>query len=216
MTVTISRRSFVNRRSALAAHATPTQRLEIALTDLSLLPRWGLKGRNAISWLEQAGAVIPDRNNKTAVQRDGSIVARLSPGEVLVLSSEPGKSEIGAIIDTLPPGGQGACYPLPRADSHCWFQVDGPRSADMFAKLCAVDLAPDQFPDGAVAQTSVARLSAIVIRRDNRDRLAFAVLCESASAEYLWDCLTDAMVEYAAADGASGILPPVAVKGDFK
>jgi sarcosine oxidase subunit gamma len=66
----------------------------------------------------------------------------------------------------------------------------------MFAKLCAVDVAADRCPDGSVAQTSIARLSAIMIRNDIAGALAFSVLAESASAEYLWDCVIDAMAEF--------------------
>jgi sarcosine oxidase subunit gamma len=66
----------------------------------------------------------------------------------------------------------------------------------MFAKLCAVNLAPDRFPPGQIAQTSVARLSSIIIRNDIAGTLSFFLLAESASAEYLWDCLLDAMAEF--------------------
>jgi sarcosine oxidase, subunit gamma len=66
----------------------------------------------------------------------------------------------------------------------------------MFAKLCAIDLAADQFADGSVAQTSIARLTAIVIRHDIARTVSFSVLAESASAEYLWVCLADAMAEF--------------------
>ena len=66
----------------------------------------------------------------------------------------------------------------------------------MFAKLCGVDLAVQSFPNGSVAQTSVARLSAIVIRHDIGNAVAFSILADSASAEYLWDCLIDAMDEF--------------------
>ena len=62
-----------------------------------------------------------------------------------------------------------------------------------------VDLTPDRFPTGQIAQTSVARLSAIVIRHDIDSSVAFFVLADSASAEYLWDCFLDAMNEFAGA-----------------
>jgi sarcosine oxidase subunit gamma len=66
----------------------------------------------------------------------------------------------------------------------------------MLAKLCGVDLADESFSDGSVAQTSLARLSAIVIRNDFGSGIAFSILADSASAEYLWDCLIDAMDEF--------------------
>ena len=51
----------------------------------------------------------------------------------------------------------------------------------------------------AIAQTSVARLSSIVIRHDIVEAVSFSILAESASAEYLLDCLIDAMSEFSGA-----------------
>jgi sarcosine oxidase subunit gamma len=167
---------------------------------LSVLPRWGLKSRDAFSWLAGHGATTPSADNTAKLQRDGSLVARLSPGEALILSPPVhGRSSLAEAIEKLPAEGQGACYPAPRWDSHCWFVVVGPDAPRMFAKLCGVDLAPDQFPNLCIAQTSVARLSAVVIRNDIGESVAFSVLAESASAEYFWDCLIDAMTEFAGA-----------------
>lgn len=210
------RRSFVYRRLAKAGHMTSPQSetADIILSDLSLVARWGLKGREALSWLENAGAAIPKTDNTTVMQRDGSLIARLSPGEALILAPLNGRCTIGRLIDSLPAGGSGACYPAPRNDSHCWFTVTGRRSAEMFAKLCAVDLSPDHFANGQIAQTSVARHSAVVIRHDRRGVLGFSILCDSASAEYLWDCLLDAMAEFAGDVCSARDLEPNPSEGD--
>ena len=66
----------------------------------------------------------------------------------------------------------------------------------MLAKLCAVDLRPRGFPDLSVAQTSVARLNATLLREDIAGTVAFHCLFDSASALYLWQCLIDAMAEF--------------------
>ena len=50
-------------------------------------------------------------------------------------------------------------YPVPRADSHCWFALSGLHAAEMFAKICGVDLRAHRFAEGAIAQTSVARMT---------------------------------------------------------
>ncbi len=206
-----ARRSFVYRRlpenefahesigDAAVAKTSKfyTERTDLNLIDLSVLPRWGLKGRGSLVWLEQLGAQMPAADNLAIVQRDGSIVVRLSPGEALVLAPFRGECALAEKINSLPADGSGACYPAPRRDSHCWFAVTGRRTSDMFAKLCAVDLSQDRFSNGRVAQTSVARLSAIVIRHDLNGSLAFSILADSASAEYLWDCLLDAITEFA-------------------
>ena len=61
----------------------------LKLADLSLIPRWGLKGRDAFAWLAGQGAGVPTRDNVAERQRDGSLIARLSPGEALVLAALP-------------------------------------------------------------------------------------------------------------------------------
>jgi sarcosine oxidase subunit gamma len=64
------------------------------------------------------------------------------------------------------------------------------------AKICGVDLRAHKFDNGAIAQTSVARLGAVVARADINGTLAFHLFVDSASAEYFWDCVIDAMQEF--------------------
>ena len=47
-----------------------------------------------------------------------------------------------------------------------------------------------------IAQTFLARLGVIIIRYDLNALTNYLVLVESASAEYCWDCLVDAMQEF--------------------
>ena len=190
------RRSFVGRR--LPANMSPaTDANCLKLVDLSLLSRWGVKGREALAWLAAQGATAPTQDNRVARQSDGSLIARLSPGEALVLASvRDARAAVAAAIEALPPEGRGACYPVPRRDSHCWFVACGTDTPRMLTKLCGVDLADESFSDGSVAQTSLARLSAIVIRNDFSRGTAFSILADSASAEFLWECLIDAMAEF--------------------
>jgi sarcosine oxidase subunit gamma len=208
---TLPRRSFVYRRlreagftftdigdAALAQRSTRSD-ARLKLIDLSPVPRWGLKGRGIAAWLARHGVAMPGSDNRAELQADGSVLARLSPAEVLILAPLRAEARLADAIARMPPEGEDACYPVSRRDSHCCFVVASEDAAKMFAKLCAIDLAPDRFPQGQVAQTSVARLSAILIRNDINDALAFYLLAESASAEYLWDCLTDAMTEFSGA-----------------
>jgi sarcosine oxidase, subunit gamma len=206
--LTSARRSFVYRRLSAStqlkdADLAPRPAAsgpQLKLVDLSVLPRWGMKGRGAFAWLKTQGAITPRGDNRAEPQDDGSLIARLSPGEALILSSVPdGRSSLALAIETIPPEGRGSCYPVPRRDSHCWFIVMGHDAPRMFAKLCGVDLAADQFTNGSIAQTSVARLSSIVIRHDIVEAVSFSILAESASAEYLLDCLIDAMSEFSGA-----------------
>lgn len=181
---------------ALATLSVPGENLAapVVLTDLSPFPRTGFKGADTPGWLGAQGLVLPDVPNRATVQDDGSVLARLSPGEFLLLG-KPGRPR--GVVEALDAAwsweaGAGLCFPVPRQDSHAWFHLRGAAAPAMFAKLCGVDLRAHVFADGAVAQTSVTRLNAIVIRQGD----AYHLLADSASAEYLWACVTDAMAEF--------------------
>jgi sarcosine oxidase subunit gamma len=211
-----ARRSFVYRQlaaagavfdaaadGAVAAHygnaeaGTETAR-RLGLADLSVLPRSGFKGAGTARWLAAQGVSLPEVN-EAAVQQDGTLAARLGPEEVLLLGGLDGAA---GQLDRLSEawtnaGGDGPRgYPVPRRETHSWFLVTGGHAADMFAKLCAVDLRPQCFANHRIAQTSVARANAIVIRADLAQTLAYHLLVDSASADYFLPVLLDAMSEF--------------------
>lgn len=166
----------------------------VVMRDLSPLPRIGFKGADTPKWLATQGLTLPDTHNRATAQADSSLLARLSPGEFLLLGRLDGAAGLVDILEAAWSwqADLGLCFPLPRQDSHAWFHLTGSACPQMFAKICAIDLRPDKFADGAIAQTSVARLNAIIIRQGD----CFHLLADSAAAEYFWDCLIDAMDEF--------------------
>ena len=154
----------------------------VVLRDLSTLPRTGFKGAESPAWLEAQGVVLPTAPNLATRQADGSLVARLAPGEFLILGGLNGSS---APIDRLDTAWSidtaGFCFQLPRRDSHAWLHLSGDKVATMFAKICGVDLRPQAFANLAIAQTSVARLSAIVIRDDRKNMPGYHLLADVAA-----------------------------------
>lgn len=176
----------------------------LGLSDLSPLARCGFKGAGTIEWLAGQGIEVPEQPNRAQPQGDGCVAARLSLTEVLVLGDLAGQADTCTrLVQTWeseaqppsPPRG----FPLPRADSHAWLSLTGAQVPAMLAKLCGVDLRPGVFANNSVAQTSVARLNAVIIRDDLGKTLNYYLLPDSASAAYLWDCLSDAMTEFAGA-----------------
>ncbi len=92
-------------------------------------------------------------------------------------------------------------------ESSLWFRIAGRHAAAMFAKLCGVDLRPHKFANWAVAQISIARMNGIVIRDDIGEVLAYQLLADSASADYLWNSLLDVMAEFGGGPvGLAGLL----------
>jgi sarcosine oxidase subunit gamma len=85
---------------------------------------------------------------------------------------------------------------MPRRDSHAWLAVAGHAAPEMLAKLCAVDLQLAKFADLSIAQTSIAKMSAIVVRADIGPNPVFHLLADSAAALYFCECLMDAAEEF--------------------
>lgn len=173
----------------------------MALADLSVLPHGGFKGRGTVEWLTAQGLSIGADSNKAYAQSGGELAARLAPTEIFLLDS---LAAGGALINRLNDAWQWAAtaprpqqgYPTPRQDSHAWFMVTGRHAPEMFAKICGVDLRPAHCPVGTIAQTSVAKMSAIIIRADLGQTIAYHLLADIASADYLWTCVEDAITEY--------------------
>lgn len=186
------------------AELTSARRLGIA--DLSVLAHGGFKGRGTVEWLTAQGLSIGPDSNRAYIQSGGELAARLAPTEIFLLDSLKGSGELLQKLNSAwqwaasaPRPSQG--YPMPRQDSHAWFMVAGEFAPEMFAKMCGVDLRRDRFSEGAIAQTSMAKMSGIIIRadrkaKDGRVSAAYHVLCDIASAEYLWSCLMDAAAEF--------------------
>ncbi len=146
----------------------------VEVADFSLLPRTGYKGAGTVAWLQSRGFELRPEPNRAFDQADGSLVAMLSKSEALIL---------GPMAEGLDAAGR--CYSLPRRDSHYWFLLTGVAIPELFSKLCGVDLRPVSFANGSVAQTLVARTSAIIIR----NQLDYHLLGDSASATYVWSIL---------------------------
>ena len=173
---------------------------QMGLADLSPLPRTGFKGRATPDWLADNSVLIPERPNRARRQDDGTNVARLSNDEHLVLSDLGGEARLVSELDAaweLEPGR--LCYRMPRADTHAWFALTGECAAQMLSKVCGVDARPDRFANGDIAQTSIARINGVLLRHDQGETLGYYVLADSASADFLWPCLLDAMTEFGGA-----------------
>jgi len=182
------------------AAAEAAQAESLGLADLTPFPRIGFKGWNVAPWLAGNGAEMGEASNRAHPQADGTRIARLAPGEALVLADRSGA---GPLIETLGKAWSMAdadgCFRVARDETSCWLLLTGAHAPAMLAKVCAVDLRARAFPADAIAQTNVARLNVIVIRGDLGPVPAFDLITDVASAVYLWGALLDAMAEY---DGA--------------
>jgi sarcosine oxidase subunit gamma len=169
----------------------------LALADLSTLPRIGFKGVRAPSWLEEQGVQRPDYQNRAKRNEDGSLIARLSTTEFLILGDLASNSTLIPMLQNRwSLESTDRVYSLPRGDSHCWFAITGAHAPTTLSKVCGVDLRKHKFGKREIAQTSLARTNAIILRNDFATTPGFFILSDVSLTEYLWDSLLDAMLEF--------------------
>ena len=206
-----SQRSFVSRKlDAVAFKAigagtlvtkvvskenSTTLAMNLALIDLSPATRIGFRGLHAKSHLDDAKVAVPSQPNKMELSDDNALMTlRLSDNEYWVLDASTSMSEKLHELSAVPV--PESCYRLYCQDSHAWLMLTGQFIEQTMAKICGVDLRKLAFPLNAIVQTSVAKVNAIIVRHEINKIPVFSVLSDSASAEYLWDALLDAMAEF--------------------
>jgi sarcosine oxidase subunit gamma len=72
----------------------------------------------------------------------------------------------------------------------------GQAAPEVLSKLCGLDFHPNRFPDLHVAQTSVAKIKALIARHDEGASLHYSLHVDAASGHYLWDVVWDAGQEF--------------------
>jgi sarcosine oxidase subunit gamma len=168
----------------------------LAVVDLSPLPRIGFKGPGTLAAMQARGVVVGSQFNRAYRQPDTSLCLALGPGEVLLLGALRELTNAFAAMEDGWRIEDEDTYPLPRRDSHAWLAFTGDRAPEAFAKICGVDLRFKCFDDLCVAQTSVAKTNAIVVRADIDDAPVYHLLFDCASAAYMLSCVLDAAAEF--------------------
>lgn len=72
------------------------------------------------------------------------------------------------------------------------WQIGGPRTLELLAKGCSLDLHPRVFRPGDCAQTALAHVAVLLHRRDE----CFDIYCARSYARHLWHWLTGGAAEF--------------------
>jgi sarcosine oxidase subunit gamma len=184
-----------NARCSMVSEAEINLNSAITMSDISVNARVGFRGKGASYFLEANGFSVPGKPNQAKMTEQGICILRLSDSEFwLVDSNNSNQSAIESL--ELASNGQDAVYRLYCQHSHGAFVISGASIAEMFAKVCAVDLSIHSFAEGAIAQTSVARVNAIIVRMKDDKSNIFLLLSDFTTTDYLWHSLADAAFEF--------------------
>lgn len=169
----------------------------IQLQDSTTKSRVGFRGVGVEAFLTSQGIELPSAPNQAVLSSAGFWVLRLSKTEFWLVDLT---DELANNILVLEQQAQGLAdvYRLYCQHSHGMFEMSGKSASKMFAKVCGVDLSHGMFSAGCIAQTSVARVNAIVVNvsvsKDESDQ--YLLLSDVSSSQHLWDALIDAAQEF--------------------
>lgn len=167
-----------------AAMAEPLPSGRVKLTDLTALPRFGIKGPGASDWLESEGIGLP-AVNRIVAHHDMKFL-RLGKEDFLFLAENA-----GAMLDRLKAAWFAALSPRGyaswREEGWAWMRLGGPDAGDAMARLCALDLRNDRFAVDAIAQTRVGHLEAVLLRSED----GFDILFDITASAFLGRTVRD-------------------------
>ncbi len=168
---------------------------DITLADLTGVGLQHLRGAEGA--LRAAHGNLPEETGEV-LPVEGGLAARLTDDEWILIT--PDRADARGLADT-------SSLVTVTDVSHGYgvLLLAGPRAPKVLAKLCALDFSESTFPDLHAAQTSLANVRALVLRRDHHDRRAYLIAVGRSVTEYVWELLLEAAEEFepAVVDGAS-------------
>lgn len=169
----------------------PNQKNEIAhkkilgLTDLSCLPRFGIKGSSAETWLLAQGLAAPSQFNSWVEGPQGVLVLRLGSSEFLIEDQLNSTfcQKLLAFNQAEIPG----AYQVARADAA--LVLSGSEVLSLLSEVCVLDLRDSKLADQQVVMTQIAGISATLIRQSLNDKHLYRIWCDGTYGVYMWETL---------------------------
>ncbi|BBK32188.1 sarcosine oxidase subunit gamma [Stella humosa] len=178
---------------ALAADMASASGDQAALSALTPVGQITLRGEAACLPLASAalGVALPSAANR--FESDGARAALwLGPDEWLVLVPRP---EVATTIARFQMALAGYHYAaVDTSAGRLGLEIAGPAARTVMEKGCHLDLHPRQFGPGHVAQSTFARVPAIILQRDERP--TYWLLVRPSYSVYLARWAIDAMAEF--------------------
>jgi len=165
-----------------AAFGTEGDVRDLALVDLSCLPKAGVKGPGGATWLADHHVPVPAHPNTWT----GNLVARLTETEFFLEGDAA--DVVARALENSPQG----VYWVPRQDTA--IALTGRRFNDVLLETCAIDFAALDTGD-ALVMTSMAVVPVLVIPQVLEGLPLIRIWVDPSFGPYLWDTLLEIVQE---------------------
>lgn len=161
-----------------------TSMRDLAICDVSSLPKLGVKGRGAAAWLSGEGIPIPNGIYEWLPFDQGAMIIRLAPDEFFLEDTMEGEW-VANLSGRLGRGFDGV-YRVERQDTG--LLISGKRSHEVLAQTCSY---PFDDSEEKVVMTRVALVSCSILPLLLKEVQTFRLWFSSTYGIYLWQSLTE-------------------------
>ena len=142
-----------------------------------------VRGRDGLAALRGLFGTVPEVVGEVARLEHGVLVRLRADRWVYIALSASGEAR--SLIE-----GSGDLVLTDATHAYGILHLRGARVPGVLAQLCALDFENRVFPDRRAAQTSLAKVPALIVRLDD-DARAYLILVERSFAAYVWTITSD-------------------------
>jgi sarcosine oxidase subunit alpha len=173
----------------------------IGVVDVSPSGKLDLKGVDVAALLARLGGdgiTVPGllQNARIDIGGDRVVVVRLAEDHTLVITPAAARGRVAEAIAGAISGGDGCHHLTDVTSTLAGLRLVGPRSCDVLRMVTSADLRDRVVPNETCAQVGLARIPALIVRRDVAGLPSYEVYVARSYGEYAWDVLFEAGREF--------------------
>ena len=169
----------------------------VGLCDISPGGKLSLQGAEIDAWL---GRVFADpaalEIGVARILRLGThpvLLARLASDELMMFA---GTDQASALVNGLSDRAGECAHVVDLTSALAGVSIVGPDGQSLLSGVTELEVSADAFPDMICAQTMVAEIHGLLLRRDLGDMLGYELYFGREFGEYMWDALLEAGEAY--------------------
>lgn len=169
--------------------AESTSKGKMALSDVSCLPRMGLKGAGVVTWLKSQGLSVPEPIYAVAPLEDEGMLARVDSQEVFLEDGPQGRV-ISQLQDQLS-AGPSMVYQVPHHEAS--FLICGTGANKVLNETCGYDFQESKI---CLVMTQLAGVSCRLLRVHIAGIIGYRIWVDPSYSVYLWETLLEIIREH--------------------
>jgi heterotetrameric sarcosine oxidase gamma subunit len=175
--------------TSVSSPTSPTSNLTLAdLTGVPVILIQGGAGDTLKQYFDQVPAKPGD-----LVEVDGGLLARLTPTEFYLFGLSPSAElPTASALDDSFAQAQRFAHATDYTHGRAVMCLTGAAAWQVLSKICGLDFHDTVFPNMRAAQTSAAKIKALIVRRDEGNTPTYFLHINRPFGQYFWEVIWDA------------------------